>query len=164
LHVYKTNMKITLIQIDKTQDAYLNEGIDIYAARLKNYTPFEIVTINVPKNVRQRSISEQKTEEARLILGQIQADDLLILLDEKGKEYTSVEFSKFIAQKQNASVKRLIFCIGGPFGFDVVIYKRANSKIALSQMTFSHQMVRLFFAEQLYRAYTILKGEKYHHL
>lgn len=157
-------MKTILIQIDKTQDAYLNEGIDIYAKRLKNYTSFDVVTINVPKNVRQRSINEQKAEESKLIFDQILLEDLLILLDENGKEYTSVEFSKFIAQKQNASVKRLVFCIGGPFGFDESIYKRANAKIALSQMTFSHQMVRLFFAEQLYRAYTILKGEKYHHL
>jgi 23S rRNA (pseudouridine1915-N3)-methyltransferase len=157
-------MKITLFQVDKTQDAYLKEGIDIYTARLKNYTVFDTVTISVPKNVRQRSIKEQKTEEGRLILSHIAADDVLILMDENGKEFTSVDFSKFISQKQNASVKRLIFLIGGPFGFDEPVYKRANFKIALSQMTFSHQMVRLFFAEQLYRAFTILKGEKYHHL
>jgi 23S rRNA (pseudouridine1915-N3)-methyltransferase len=157
-------MKITLIQIDKTQDSYLNEGVDIYNARLKNYTAYDTVTINVPKNIRQRSINEQKTEEAKLIFNQITADDYLILLDENGKEYTSVDFSKFINQKQNASLKRLIFCIGGPFGFDASVYKRANFKMSLSQMTFSHQMVRLFFAEQLYRAFTILKGEKYHHI
>ncbi len=157
-------MKITLIQIDKTQDAYLSEGVDVYTSRLKNYTAFDTVTINVPKNVRLRSINEQKTEEAKLIFNHISAEDFLILLDENGKEFTSVEFSKFISQKQNASIKRLIFCIGGPFGFDDSIYKRANNKISLSQMTFSHQMVRLFFAEQLYRAYTILKGEKYHHI
>jgi 23S rRNA (pseudouridine1915-N3)-methyltransferase len=118
----------------------------------------------VPKAVRQRSQGEQKSEEAKLILAELSSEDVLVLLDEKGKEFTSVDFSKFIAQKQNASVKRLIFLIGGPFGFDESLYKRANSKIALSQMTFSHQMVRLFFVEQLYRAFTILKGEKYHHL
>lgn len=157
-------MKIILLQVDKTQDAYLKEGIEIYTNRLKNYTVFEIITINVPKNLRQRSVNEQKTEEGKLILNTISADDVLILLDEKGKEYTSADFAKFITQKQNASVKRLVFLIGGPFGFDETIYKRANLKISLSQMTFSHQMVRLFFAEQLYRAFTIIKGEKYHHL
>jgi 23S rRNA (pseudouridine1915-N3)-methyltransferase len=156
-------MKILLLQIDKTQDSYLTEGIEIYAKRLKNYCTFEIVTINVPKAVRQRTHNEQKQEEAKLILAVISPDDQLVLLDEKGKEYSSTEFSGFISQKQNASVKRLVFLIGGPFGFSDSIYKRANLKISLSQMTFSHQMVRLFFVEQLYRAYTILKGEKYHH-
>lgn len=156
-------MKILLLQIDKTQDSYLNEGIDIYTKRLKNYCAFDIATINVPKAVRQRTHNEQKQEEAKLIMGAILPDDQLVLLDEKGKEYSSVAFSNFIAQKQNASVKRLVFLIGGPFGFSDLIYNRANLKISLSQMTFSHQMVRVFFLEQLYRAYTILKGEKYHH-
>lgn len=156
-------MKMLLLQIDKTQDSYIAQGIDIYAKRLKNYCTFEIATINVPKAVRQRSHNEQKQEEAKLILAAILPEDQLVLLDEKGKEYSSVSFSNFIAQKQNASVKRLVFFIGGPFGFSDVIYNRANLKISLSQMTFSHQMVRLFFVEQLYRAYTILKGEKYHH-
>jgi 23S rRNA (pseudouridine1915-N3)-methyltransferase len=122
-----------------------------------------MVTINVPKAVRQRSYNEQKMEEAKLILAAILPEDQLVLLDEKGKEYSSVQFSNFIAQKQNASVKRLVFLIGGPFGFSETVYNRANFKISLSQMTFSHQMVRLFFVEQLYRAYSILKGEKYHH-
>lgn len=157
-------MRILLLQIDKTQDSYLAEGIDIYVKRLKNYAAFDINTINVPKAVRQRSVGEQKTEEARLISGQIGTDDQVILLDENGKEMGSVEFSGFIAQKQNASVKRLVFVIGGPFGFDEQIYKRANARLSLSRMTFSHQMVRLFFTEQLYRAFTILKGEKYHHI
>ncbi len=157
-------MKILLLQIDKTQDSYLTEGIDVYTKRLKNYCSFEITTINVPKTIRQRTQNEQKQEEAKLIMGHISQDDFLIILDEKGKEYTSVDFSAVIAQKQNASVKRLVFLIGGPFGFSEVIYKRANLKLSLSQMTFSHQMVRLFFVEQLYRAFTILKGEKYHHV
>jgi 23S rRNA (pseudouridine1915-N3)-methyltransferase len=117
----------------------------------------------VPKQVRQRSQAEQKVEEARLILAEITSDDHLILLDERGKEYSSMEFSKFIAQKQNASLKRLYFTIGGPFGFYYKIYERANGKLSLSKMTFSHQMIRLFFVEQLYRALSILKGEKYHH-
>ncbi|MBA3665280.1 MAG: 23S rRNA (pseudouridine(1915)-N(3))-methyltransferase RlmH [Bacteroidetes bacterium] len=157
-------MKVVLLQVDKTQDSYLAEGIDIYTKRLSNYTDFRIVTINVPKAVRQRSHNEQKLEEARLIFTEIAPEDHLVLLDENGKEFNSVDFSKFIAQKQNASIKKLVFLIGGPFGFDESVYKRANVKLALSQMTFSHQMVRLFFAEQLYRAFTILKGEKYHHI
>lgn len=157
-------MKIQLLQIDKTQDSYLAQGIDIYARRLGNYTAFETVTITVPKTLRQRTVQEQKNGEAKLILKQLTSDDLLILLDEKGKEFTSEGFAGFVAQKQNASVKRLVFLIGGPFGFDEEIYARANGKIALSQMTFSHQMVRLFFVEQLYRAFTILRGEKYHHV
>jgi 23S rRNA (pseudouridine1915-N3)-methyltransferase len=157
-------VKCVLIQVDKTQESYLLDGIADYTRRLNNYCSFTTSTINVPKAVRQRSQGEQKSEEAKLILAELSPEDVLVLLDEKGKEFTSVEFSKFIAQKQNASVKRLIFLIGGPFGFDESIYKRANFKIALSQMTFSHQMVRLFFIEQLYRAFTILKGEKYHHL
>lgn len=157
-------MKILLIQIDKTQDSYLSEGIDIYTKRLKNYTALDIATINVPKSTRQRSINEQKVEEGKLIFSQILSDDFLVLLDENGTEFNSEGFSKFILQKQNASVKRLVFLIGGPFGFSEEIYKRANYKMALSQLTFSHQMVRLFFLEQLYRAFTILKGEKYHHI
>jgi 23S rRNA (pseudouridine1915-N3)-methyltransferase len=156
-------VKILLLQIDKTGDSYLSEGIGLYAARLQNYTRFDIQTINVPKAVRQRSQPEQKSEEAKLILQQIVKEDHVILLDEKGKEFTSTGFATFIAQKQNASLKRLVFVIGGPFGFDEQVYNRAGTKVALSKMTFSHQMVRLFFLEQLYRAFTILKGEKYHH-
>ena len=156
-------MRICLIQIDKTQDAFLIEGIEIYAKRLRNYCTFEVTTIQVPKNVRQRSFNEQKLAEAKLLFEHVSPDDVLILLDDKGKEYSSTEFSKFIANKQNSSVKRLVFLIGGPFGFDPQVYERANAKISFSRMTFSHQMIRLFFMEQLYRAFTILKGEKYHH-
>ena len=156
-------MKIILLQIDKTQDKYIAEGIDIYTKRLKNYLHFETRTINVPKQVRQKSQAEQKTEEAELIMAELENADQLILLDERGTEFSSSEFSKYLAQKQNASTKRLFFLIGGPFGFSDSIYKRSNGKISLSRMTFSHQMIRLFFVEQLYRGYTILKGEKYHH-
>lgn len=156
-------MRILLLQIDKTQDSYLLEGIEVYTKRLKNYTQLDIQTINVPKNVRQRSIPEQKIEEAKLIFNHISGDDFLMLLDERGKELSSMEFAKLLAQKQNASAKRLVFLIGGPFGFDQSVYDRANYKLSFSKMTFSHQMIRLFFAEQLYRAYSILKGEKYHH-
>ena len=156
-------MTITFIQIDKTQDSYLNEGMAIYLKRLKNYCSLEVITINVPKNVRLKTEKEQKTEEAKLILNELKAGDHLVLLDEKGKQMSSMEFAQFMNQKQNSGIKRLVFLIGGPFGFDQKIYERANFKLGLSQMTFSHQMVRLFFLEQLYRAYTILGGEKYHH-
>jgi 23S rRNA (pseudouridine1915-N3)-methyltransferase len=156
-------MKILLLQIDKTQEAWLSEGIEIYHKRVLNYSAFEIKTISMPKNVRQRSVPEQKAEEAKLILDAVAPEDQLILLDEKGREFSSVDFAAFLRQKQNASVKRLVFAIGGPFGFDQKVYDRANLKISLSKMTFSHQMVRVFFMEQLYRAFTILKGEKYHH-
>jgi 23S rRNA (pseudouridine1915-N3)-methyltransferase len=156
-------MLVTFIQIDKTQDSYLNEGVSIYQKRLKNYCSLDTITINVPKNVRMRSEKEQKTEEAKLILKELKPSDHLILLDERGKQLSSLEFSKFIQQKQNSGIKRLVFLIGGPFGFAEEVYERANFKLGLSAMTFSHQMVRLFFMEQLYRAYTILGGEKYHH-
>lgn len=156
-------MKLVLLQVDKTQDSYLGEGIHLYTKRLTNYIRFEIQTINVPKSLRQRSQGEQKSEESKLIFNHLLPEDFLVLLDEKGKELSSVEFSKFIAQKQNASVKRLIFLIGGPYGFDDSLYKRANFQLSFSKMTFSHQMIRLFFTEQLYRAFSILKGEKYHH-
>ena len=156
-------MKIILLQIDKTQDSYLSEGIENYTKRLKNYTTFEMTTINVPKAVRQRSQKEQKTEEGKLILNFISPEDHLVLLDDKGKEFSSPEFASYLSKKQNASPKRLIFLIGGPFGFDERIYQRADFQLSFSRMTFSHQMIRLFFVEQLYRAFTILKGEKYHH-
>lgn len=149
--------------IDKTQEAYLAQGIDIYARRLNHYLPFEMVAINVPKQLRQKPPNEQKTGEAGLVFKHLAQDDVLVALDEKGKEFSSEGFSKFIAHQQNASVKRLVFLIGGPFGLDETIYTRARHSISLSKMTFSHQMVRLFFTEQLYRACTILKGEKYHH-
>jgi 23S rRNA (pseudouridine1915-N3)-methyltransferase len=156
-------MRILLMQVDKTQDSYLTEGTGIFEKRIKNYIQLEVVTINMPKAVRQRSIPEQKTEEGKVILGQLQDEDFLILLDEGGKDLSSREFAKLLMQKQNASLKRLVFLIGGPFGFSDAVYQRANYKLSLSKMTFSHQMVRLIFLEQLYRAYTIIKGEKYHH-
>ncbi len=156
-------MTISFIQVDKTQDSYLIEGSEIFLKRLKNYCVFELITINVPKYVRMRSEKEQKTEEAKLIMKEIKPSDCLVLLDENGKQMNSVDFSKFILQKQNSGIKRLVFLIGGPFGFDPTVYERADFKLGLSLMTFSHQMVRLFFLEQLYRAFTILKGEKYHH-
>ncbi len=156
-------MKILLLQIDKTQDAYLEQGIGIYLKRLRNYIQLEVKSLQVSKALRQRSAAEQKAEEAKLLFEEIKPEDELILLDEKGKDYSSLQFAEFLQKKQNTSVKRLVFVIGGPYGFDDGVYKRANAKLCLSKMTFSHQMVRLFFVEQVYRAYTILRGEKYHH-
>jgi len=156
-------MKILLLQIDKTQDDYLEQGIGIYLKRLKNYVVFDVISLQVSKALRQRTVKEQKIEEAKLLLKELNKEDELILLDEKGKDFSSLQFSEFLQKKQNASIKRLVFVIGGPYGFDESLYRRANFLLTLSKMTFSHQMVRLFFVEQVYRAYTILKGEKYHH-
>lgn len=153
-------MKVRLIQIGKTDEPYLEEGVNTYVKRLKHYSAFETLTLPPSKN---RTIELAKEEEGKLILSKITPGDVLFLLDEKGDEYTSVGFSQFLQKKMNAGVRTLVFVIGGPFGFSRELYDRANGKLALSKMTFSHQMIRLFFAEQLYRAFTILKGEKYHH-
>jgi 23S rRNA (pseudouridine1915-N3)-methyltransferase len=157
-------MKITLILNGRTEDDYLIKGFSVYEQRLKHYVPFETLVIPALKNTKALSIEQQKQKEGELILKNIQNADKLILLDENGKEYSSVGFSEFIQQQMNSGIKNVVFAVGGPYGFSEEIYKRANSKISLSKMTFSHQMVRLFFAEQLYRAMTILKNEPYHHL
>jgi len=156
-------MKITLLAIGKTDADYLKEGIAQYESRIKHYLPFEIKIIADIKNRKTLSFDQQKDQEGGLILSQIGNSDILILLDEKGNTYTSTNFSKFIEAKMNSSCKHLVFAIGGPYGFSEQIYKRANGKISLSEMTFSHQMVRLIFTEQLYRAMTIFKKEPYHH-
>ena len=152
-------MKIKLIQVGKTDEKHIAEGVDIYLGRLKHYLTFEIITVNPSKS---RVATDAKKEEGALILSKA-AGEPLILLDEKGEEYSSVEFSKFLQKKMNSGVKSIVFVIGGAYGFSDEVYKAAERKIALSKMTFSHQMVRLFFTEQLYRAMTILKGERYHH-
>lgn len=156
-------MKVKLIQIGKTDASYLTEGIEKYNKRIKHYHPYEIITIPDIKNVKNISQEQQKKLEAEKILKAIENTDLVILLDEKGKELSSVKFANFINDTMLQSIKQLIFVIGGPYGFDSSVYNRANRKIALSQMTFSHQLVRLIFAEQLYRANSIIKREPYHH-
>lgn len=156
-------MKITVILNGKTEDDYLLKGIAIYEQRLKHYVPFETITIPALKNTKALSTEQQKQKEGELILKNLQSSDKLILLDENGKEYSSVNFSEYIQQQMNSGIKNLVFVVGGPYGFSDEIYKRANGKISLSKMTFSHQMVRLFFVEQLYRAMTILRNEPYHH-
>ena len=156
-------MKITFLTVGKTTNPHLIKLQEEYQNRLKYYIPFETVVIPELKNTKNLSISEQQEKEADLILKAFEANDEVILLDEKGKQYTSMGFSEFIAKKMLASHKRIIFVVGGPYGFSERVYQRANGKISLSAMTFSHQMIRLIFTEQLYRAMTILKGEPYHH-
>lgn len=156
-------LKITLIAVGKTEDKYLIEGIEKYLNRLKHYINFNILVIPELKNTKNLTEAQQKNKEAELIQKQINPTDVVVLLDEKGKKHTSVSFSSYINKQMIGSVQNLVFIIGGPYGFDEAIYKRSNNSLSLSDMTFSHQMVRLFFVEQLYRAFTILKNEPYHH-
>ena len=156
-------MKITFITVGKTEDAYLKEGIEKYTKRLKHYTKLELVDIPELKNTKALTEDQQKAKEAELILKRITPQDHVILLDENGLEFTSVQFANYINKRSVSSSANLIFVVGGPYGFDQTVYQRATDKISLSRMTFSHQMVRLFFVEQLYRAYSIIKGEPYHH-
>ncbi len=156
-------MKITLLVVGKTEDKYLIEGMEKYLNRLKHYIGFNLVVLPELKNTKSLTEAQQKTKEAELILKQVNNPDIMILLDEKGKKYTSVSFANYLNKQMIGSVQQLVFVIGGPYGFDESVYKRANSSVSLSDMTFSHQMVRLFFIVQLYRAFSILKGEPYHH-
>ncbi|MGY4539349.1 23S rRNA (pseudouridine1915-N3)-methyltransferase [Mucilaginibacter sp. UYNi724] len=156
-------MKITFITVGKTEDAYLKDGIEKYIKRLKHYTKLELVDIPELKNTKALTEDQQKAKEAELILKKITVQDHVILLDENGMAFTSVQFANYINKRSVSSSANLIFIVGGPYGFDQTVYQRANDKISLSRMTFSHQMVRLFFVEQLYRAYSIIKGEPYHH-
>ena len=155
-------MKTILILVGKTQSKIFKVGIDDYVNRIEHYMPFSITTIPELKNTKSLSEDQQKQKEGELILKEIQPSDTVVLLDEHGAEFRSVEYANWLKQKQNTA-RRLIFIIGGPYGFSPDVYARANEKISLSRMTFSHQMVRLIFTEQLYRACTIIKGEPYHH-
>ena len=156
-------MKITLIAVGKTDNKQLLSLQDEYLKRLKHYISVEFITIPDIKNVKNLSEEQQKKLEGMEILKRISSSDHVVLLDENGKSYSSVGFSEFLQKKMNGGLKNLVFVIGGPYGFSEDVYGRANGKLALSKMTFSHQMVRLFFIEQLYRAYTILRNEPYHH-
>lgn len=161
---YKTfSVKIVVLAIGKTDESWIQEGIDKYSKRLKHYLPFEFQTIPDLKNRKTLSKSQQKDKEGELILKQIQNTDHLVLLDENGKEFTSKNFANFLQKKMNSGVRRLVFVIGGPYGFSEALYTKANVKVSLSTMTFSHQMIRPFFAEQVYRAFSILNNEPYHH-
>lgn len=156
-------MKITLLLVGKTEADYLNKGIDLYVKRLGHYLPFSVEVIGALKNNKNLSEVQQKQREGELILAMLKPGDMLILLDEKGKQYTSVAFATYIEKFMLAGTRNLVFAVGGPYGFSDAVYEKASAKLGLSEMTFSHQMVRLIFVEQLYRAMTILKGEPYHH-
>ncbi|MCB9015608.1 MAG: 23S rRNA (pseudouridine(1915)-N(3))-methyltransferase RlmH [Lentimicrobiaceae bacterium] len=155
-------MKITLLVIGKTDEEYLNKGISIYTSRLSHYIKFGMVEILPPRNFRQLNPQQLKEAEGKLLLRYFEDSDHVILLDEQGKLPTSVEFSGILQKHMNAGVRHLMFVVGGAFGFSDEVYQAAKSKLSLSPMTFSHQMVRLFFTEQLYRAFTILRNEPYH--
>lgn len=156
-------MKITLLTVGKTDKDWVKQGMDIYVSRLKHYIPFSVVEIPELKNVSSLTKEQIKVREGELILKNIRPADDVILLDERGKEFSSVEFAKVIQDKITYAGKDIVYVIGGAYGFSDAVYQRANSRISLSRMTFSHQMVRAIFIEQVYRAFTIMKGEPYHH-
>lgn len=155
-------MKTLLILVGKTTDKLFQDGISDYVERINHYMPFEIVTIPELKNTKSLTVDQQKTAEGKLILKQLQPSDTVVLLDEHGREFRSIELARWLEQKLNTA-RRLVFVIGGPYGFSPAVYTRANEQLSLSKLTFSHQMIRLVFTEQLYRVCTIIKGEPYHH-
>ena len=155
-------MRVSLITVGKTDIKWVSEGLEVYSSRLRHYIPFEIREIPELKNVSALSRDQIKTAEGKLILKSLKDSDELILLDERGKEYRSVEFADWL-QKRMTAGRDIVFVIGGAYGFSQEVYQRAGGMVSLSKMTFSHQMVRTIFVEQLYRALTILKGESYHH-
>jgi len=155
-------MKTLLILVGKTNDKHFQAGITDYTERIGHYMPFELVTIPELKNTKSLTEEQQKTAEGELIIKQLQPSDIVVLLDEHGREMRSMEFARWLEQKKNTA-RRLVFVIGGPYGFSKDVYARCNEQVSLSKMTFSHQMIRLIFTEQVYRACTIIKGEPYHH-
>lgn len=156
-------MTITLLAIGKTDHAALNQLIEIYESRLKHYVKFFLKTLPDLKNTKNLSTTQQKEKEGELLLKNLQNHTVLVLLDESGKQFSSKEFATELQKHMNSGIKSLVYAIGGPYGFSDAVYARAQQKISLSKMTFSHQMVRLFTIEQLYRAFTILRNEPYHH-
>ena len=156
-------MKIVLLTVGKTSEKYLIEGIDQYKKRLKNYTKFEMIEILNVKKSKNFSNSELMKKEGELVMKHLQSSDYLVLLDDKGKDFTSSKFAEKLQNWMLSGKKRLVFIVGGAYGFSEALIARGNEKISLSKMTFSHQMVRLFFVEQIYRGYTILNNEPYHH-
>ncbi len=156
-------MKIQLYQIGKTSFSFVQEGEKIYGDRIRRFTKFEQVTIPNLKKSNKLSEVDIRKKEGEMILQKVSQKDYLVLLDDKGKTYTSLEFAQYIKEKQNYSSKNLVFLIGGAYGFSEAVYQRADAKISLSAMTFSHQIIRVVFLEQLYRAFSILKGGPYHH-
>ncbi len=156
-------MKILFLVVGKTVDKRLTSLINEYTERIKHYIPFDIEVVPELKNTKALSAEQQKEKEGDLLQKQLRDGDYIVLLDEGGKEFRSVEFAAYLEKKQSQVARRLVFVVGGPYGFSPTLYKLAREKVSLSKMTFSHQMVRLFFIEQLYRAMTILRGEPYHH-
>ncbi|MGV6861807.1 MAG: 23S rRNA (pseudouridine(1915)-N(3))-methyltransferase RlmH [Putridiphycobacter sp.] len=156
-------MKIKIIAIGKTHKSFLVDGEAEYLKRIKKYVPIEKVEIPDLKNAKKLTFEQIKLKEGELLLSKIEPHSLIVLLDEKGREYTSMKFSNWIQDKMNRGYKNIIFLIGGAYGFSDEVYKVANEKLALSKMTFSHQMIRMLFTEQIYRAFTILNNEPYHH-
>ncbi|MEN6589022.1 MAG: 23S rRNA (pseudouridine(1915)-N(3))-methyltransferase RlmH [Proteiniphilum sp.] len=156
-------MKVRLLSVGKTDNEHLAQLIEEYRKRVNFYIPFEMTVVADLKNKKNISAEEQKTLEGNLLLKSLQPGDHVVLLDDKGKQYTSTEFARYIEKKNHTVPKRLVFMVGGPYGFSQEIYEAANEKLSLSKMTFTHQMVRVVFAEQLYRAMTILHNEPYHH-
>ncbi|MDR0232321.1 MAG: 23S rRNA (pseudouridine(1915)-N(3))-methyltransferase RlmH [Dysgonamonadaceae bacterium] len=156
-------MKIQFTVIGKTNQDFVQKGLDEFCNRLKHYMPFELDIIPDIKNTKSLSQEQQKEKEGELILKNMQSGDYIVLLDERGKEFTSLQFADYIEKKTHTVNKKMVFVIGGPYGFSKKVYEMASEKISLSKMTFSHQMIRLIFVEQLYRAMTILNNEPYHH-
>ena len=156
-------MRLTLLTVGRTDVKWVREGLDLYCSRLTHYVPFSLVEIPQLKNAGSLSREQIEVKEGELILAAVKPSDEVILLDEHGKEFRSVEFASFISERLSRSGRDIVFVIGGAYGFSPEVYSRADSKLSLSKMTFSHQMVRTIFAEQLYRAFTIIKGEPYHH-
>lgn len=156
-------MKIIFLVISKTIASYLQEGELEYFNRIKHYCDIEYLVLPALKNAKSLNEPQQKTEEGKLILSKLLPSDFCVLLDENGKSFTSENFARFIENKSQSGAKRVVFVVGGPYGFSETVYQRSDFKMSLSPMTFSHQMVRLIFLEQLYRAFTIIKNEPYHH-
>ncbi len=156
-------MKTLLLVVGRTTDARLDALIEEYVSRIKHYVPFEVQVIPELKNTKALSLDQQKVREGSAILKQFAAGDCVVLLDESGREFRSVDFASYLTQKQLSGIKRLVFVVGGPYGFSPEVYGVARERVSLSRMTFSHQMIRLLFVEQIYRAMTIIKGEPYHH-
>lgn len=156
-------MNIVLLTVGKTEVSYWKEALAEYQRRLQHYVPFELQALPEVKNTKKMTMSQQKTQEGVLIRKAMQAGDWFVLLDEQGKEYTSMQFAAYLEKKIQIVSRRLVFVIGGPYGFSDEVYQIASERLSLSKMTFSHQMIRPIFVEQLYRAMTILRGEPYHH-
>ncbi|HNY14401.1 MAG TPA: 23S rRNA (pseudouridine(1915)-N(3))-methyltransferase RlmH [Bacteroidales bacterium] len=156
-------MRIAILQTGKTSEKHISAGVELYASRLKKYCTFEIITLHDLKDTKNMPLKEQKLREGKKILEALGKDDFIVLLDERGKELSTSEFAGWLQNRILLPGKRIVFVVGGPWGFSEEVYNAAGFRLSLSRMTFPHQLVRLLFAEQLYRAFTVIKGEPYHH-